>query len=64
MCDDEEEMDVPMESIPGASDSRPLSISQLNFYIKQLVEEPLKRIWTTGEISDLSRPSSGQSTLR
>ncbi len=57
--DDEALDDIPLESVPGASDSRPLSISQLNFYIKQLVEEPLRRIWTTGEISDLSRPSSG-----
>jgi len=47
------------DETPGASDNRPLSISQLNFYIKQLVESPLRRIWATGEISDLSRPSSG-----
>ncbi len=53
MSDDEEEI------LPGASNARPLTISQLNFYIKQLVETPLRRIWTTGEISDLSRPSSG-----
>ncbi len=52
---DEEDLDVP----PGASNSRPLSISQLNFYIKHLVEESLPKIWVTGEVSDLSRPSSG-----
>ena len=52
---DEEFDDLP----PGASDNRPLSISQLNFYIKQLVETPLRKIWATGEVSDLSRPSSG-----
>ncbi len=52
---DEDQDDLP----PGASGDRPLSISQLNFYIKQLVEESLPRIWVTGEVSDLSRPSSG-----
>ena len=54
MSDDNQEVEVP-----GASNARPLSISQLNFYIKQLVETPLRQIWATGEISDLSRPSSG-----
>ena len=51
--------EVDEEQLPGASNARPLTIGQLNFYIKQLVETPLRRIWTTGEISDLSRPSSG-----
>lgn len=37
----------------------PLSISQLNWYLKQLVEESVPQIWIEGEISDLSRPSSG-----
>ena len=55
----DDDLDDDMEEPPGASDNRPLSISQLNFYIKQLVETPLRRIWATGEISDLSRPSSG-----
>lgn len=44
---------------PGASNRRPLSISQLNYYIKHLVEESFPNIWVTGEVSDLSRPSSG-----
>ncbi len=54
MHDDEQE-----DLTPGMSGSRPLTISQLNFCIKQLVEESLPRIWVTGEVSDLSRPSSG-----
>ena len=52
---DEEQEDQP----PGASNTRPLSISQLNFYIKHVVEESFPKIWVTGEVSDLSRPSSG-----
>lgn len=55
MHDEEQEDDLP----PGASNSRPLSISQLNFYIKHLMEEAFPKIWVTGEVSDLSRPSSG-----
>ena len=52
---DEEQDNQP----PGASNASPLSISQLNFYIKHVVEESFPKIWVTGEISDLSRPSSG-----
>jgi exodeoxyribonuclease VII large subunit len=37
----------------------PLSISQLNWYLKQVVEEAVPQVWLEGEISDLSRPSSG-----
>ncbi len=47
------------EMARGAADDRPLSISQLNLHVKQLVEGSLRRVWVTGEISDLSRPSSG-----
>jgi exodeoxyribonuclease VII large subunit len=43
----------------GVSDDRPLSISQLNWYIKQLIENSIRHVWVEGEISDLSRPSSG-----
>lgn len=52
-------MSKPTQAIQGLSDDRPLSVSQLNFYIKQLVEESLPQLWVEGEISDLSRPSSG-----
>jgi exodeoxyribonuclease VII large subunit len=37
----------------------PLSITQLTWYLKRLVEEAVPRVWIEGEISDLSRPSSG-----
>ncbi len=43
----------------GGGDDRPLTISQLNLHVKQLIEGSLRRVWVTGEISDLSRPSSG-----
>ncbi|MCR9292581.1 MAG: exodeoxyribonuclease VII large subunit [bacterium] len=54
---------------PGASEDQyearghrqdvPLSISQLNWYIKNLLEQSVPKVWVEGEISDLSRPSSG-----
>lgn len=43
----------------GHDESAPLSISQLTWYIKNLVEGNLPKLWVEGEISDLSRPSSG-----
>lgn len=43
----------------GHKADSPLSISQLNWYLKQVVEEAVPRVWLEGEISDLSRPSSG-----
>lgn len=54
-----------MQDDPHISTSRgqnaddPLSVSQLNWILKQLVETALPRVWLEGEISDLSRPSSG-----
>jgi exodeoxyribonuclease VII large subunit len=54
MLDDEYD-----EVAEGTSDDRPLSISQLNLHVKQLIEGSLRRVWVTGEVSDLSRPSSG-----
>jgi exodeoxyribonuclease VII large subunit len=39
--------------------SAPLTISQLNQLIKSTLEEQIPRLWVAGEISDLSRPSSG-----
>ncbi|MCC6510907.1 MAG: exodeoxyribonuclease VII large subunit [Pirellulaceae bacterium] len=44
---------------PGLDEERPLSVSQLTMCIKQLVEGSLPQVWLEGEISDLSRPSSG-----
>ncbi len=43
----------------GHSVETPLSVSQLNWVIKQTLEQAVPRVWTEGEISDLSRPSSG-----
>jgi exodeoxyribonuclease VII large subunit len=41
------------------SDREVLSVSQLNARARQLLEEVFPRIWVEGEISNLSRPSSG-----
>jgi exodeoxyribonuclease VII large subunit len=38
---------------------RPLSVSELSAQIKDLVEEGFPSVWVSGEISNLSRPSSG-----
>jgi exodeoxyribonuclease VII large subunit len=43
----------------GHQADAPLSVSQLNWYLKQVVEEAVPRIWLEGEVSDLSQPSSG-----
>ena len=43
----------------GQIAEKALSVSQLNWYLKRLVEEAIPRVWLEGEISDLSRPSSG-----
>lgn len=43
----------------GHAEDSPLSISQLNWFIKRLLEQSLPSVWVEGEISDLSRPSSG-----
>jgi len=36
-----------------------ISVSQLNRRVKQLLEQGIARLWVEGEISNLSRPSSG-----
>lgn len=41
------------------SDREVLSVSQLNARARQLLEDVFPRIWVEGEISNLSRPSSG-----
>jgi exodeoxyribonuclease VII large subunit len=43
----------------GMDDEHPLSVSQLTMCIKRLLEGSLPKLWVEGEISDLSRPSSG-----
>ncbi len=45
--------------VRGMSDDQPMSVSQLNWYIKQILEQAVPRVWVEGEISDLSRPGSG-----
>jgi exodeoxyribonuclease VII large subunit len=37
----------------------PLSVSQLNWLVKQTLEQAIPQVWIEAEISDLSRPSSG-----
>lgn len=41
------------------NDREVLSVSQLNARARQLLEDVFPRIWVEGEISNLSRPSSG-----
>ena len=50
--------DAPGE-VRGHSAEGPLGVSQLNWVIKQTLEQAVPRVWVEAEISDLSRPSSG-----
>jgi exodeoxyribonuclease VII large subunit len=43
----------------GHDESHPLSVGQLTWVIKSLLEQSVPRVWVEGEISDLSSPSSG-----
>jgi exodeoxyribonuclease VII large subunit len=38
---------------------KPLSVTQLNLLVKSTLEQQVPRLWVAGEITDLSRPSSG-----
>jgi exodeoxyribonuclease VII large subunit len=42
-----------------AAADKPLTITQLNQLVKSTLGKQVPRLWVTGEISDLSRPSSG-----
>lgn len=53
------EVDEWEESPRGLSEQKPLTVSQLNLVIKRLLEGSLRTVWIVGEVSDLSRPSSG-----
>lgn len=44
---------------PGASPDQALSVSELNRSARRLLEKQLPSCWIEGEISSLSRPSSG-----
>lgn len=52
---DEEAAGVPR----GHCAEAPLTVSQLNWLVKQTLEQAVPKVWLEGEISDLSRPSSG-----
>lgn len=43
----------------GHREDVPLSVAQLNWFIKNTLEQTLPMVWVEGEVSDLSRPSSG-----
>jgi exodeoxyribonuclease VII large subunit len=45
--------------VPGGPERDVLSVSQLNRRSKQILETHLPLVWVEGEISNLSRPSSG-----
>jgi len=39
--------------------SKPISVTRLNQIVKSTLEQQIPRLWVEGEITDLSRPSSG-----
>lgn len=43
----------------GHRQDAPLTVAQLNWYIKGVLEEAVPKVWVEGEVSDLSQPSSG-----
>ena len=53
---------VPEPIIPGTVADSPLTVSQLNQIVKGVLDDNIPPIWIEAEISDLARPSSGQST--
>jgi exodeoxyribonuclease VII large subunit len=55
-----ENLDRTGPGIPsGYSPEAPMSVSQLNWHVKQVLEQAIPRVWIEAEISDVSRPSSG-----
>lgn len=44
---------------PISEDRTPLSVSQLNLMVKELLESNLPPLWVEGEISNFARPASG-----
>jgi exodeoxyribonuclease VII large subunit len=52
------------EPIPPPAAAEPiLSVSQLTFFLKELVEAAFPSVWVAGEISNFSRPQSGHCYL-
>ena len=45
--------------MPGRRQELPIKVGQLNWFVKNLLENSVPRIWVEGEVSDLSQPSSG-----
>lgn len=43
----------------GHRQETPLTIGQLNWLVKTILEQAIPRVWVEGEVSDVSRPSSG-----
>ncbi len=48
---------------PLAVQTQPLSISELTFHVKGILEEVFSEVWVVGEISNLSKPRSGHAYL-
>ena len=55
----EQGMDERDAEARGHRQDAPLSISQLNWYIKNVLENAVPKVWVEGEVTDLSQPSSG-----
>ncbi|MEZ6074558.1 MAG: exodeoxyribonuclease VII large subunit [Pirellulaceae bacterium] len=54
------QLDEDAAGVPrGHCAESPLSVSQLNWLVKQTLEQAIPQVWLEAEISDLSRPSSG-----
>lgn len=54
------QLDEDAAGVPrGHCAESPLSVSQLNWLVKQTLEQAIPQVWIEAEVSDLSRPSSG-----
>lgn len=49
----------PQKPLLGTDAENPLSVSQLNQWIKRALEAQIPSIWIEAELTDLSKPSSG-----
>jgi len=57
--EEEKEQQQPEEVQPVTVPARPLTVSELTFQVKELLEEVFSEVWIVGEISNLSKPRSG-----
>lgn len=48
-----------VKTAPGASSESPLSVTQLNEWVKKLLTQSIPTVWVSGEISNLVQSSSG-----